>query len=100
MGVRITVDTGGTFTDVVVADDSGCFHALRQGPHRPPASSPASAGGPRGRLRITQSRTARSVLSKRTCASTPPPVPRTRSWRWTARTALLTTEGFRRSGTA
>jgi len=40
MGFRISVDTGGTFTDVVVADEHGLLH-LAKAPtdlERPPQS--------------------------------------------------------------
>ncbi|NIB31216.1 hypothetical protein HBB16_04910 [Pseudonocardia sp. MCCB 268] len=74
----MTVDTGGTFTDVVVADDSGTFHRWARPSPTTPASSPAS-GGPRGRSEQHAAPLGRCCPKRDMFAFTPPPVPRTRS---------------------
>ena len=94
MSFRIAVDTGGTFSDVVVADDAGDGCRSARPRRRPTASSTASrrrsATAPPSRPRRSQACSAR-----RRCSSTARRTRPTRSSPGaTARTAFLTTEGF------
>ena len=95
MAFRISVDTGGTFTDVVVAD------AQRHSRHRQGADDAAAhlrrhARGDRGRSRGDAASTATTLLRKSdmliygTTRATNAVVTRS-----TAKTAFLTTRGFR-----
>lgn len=93
MGVRITADTGGTFTDVVVADDSGTFTLGKALTDHTRVFTSIREG-----LEAAceqQGRTAESVLSEADMFvyATTRATNAILEGR-TARTALLTTEGF------
>ena len=69
MGIRVGIDTGGTFTDLVAVDDDGraFFAKVPSNPADPVATVAAALGGASGSIRARSNRSS----SERRSASTP-----------------------------
>jgi N-methylhydantoinase A len=93
LAYRISVDTGGTFTDVVLVDDAGAFHVGKALTNRERAFDSIAAGLDEIAERLGHRREAllarTSRLTYGTTRATNAIIEGT-----TARTAFLTTEGF------